>query len=55
MKRIFQVGDQYFETKSAAKAARGETQFTVAKGPDHWAFGVKKVGTTHSNQPKKKK
>ena len=57
-KRLFQVGNDYFTAKADAKAARGPytpSGPTVAKGPDHWAFGVKKVGTTHSNSPVKKK
>lgn len=57
MKRLFQVGDEHFDSKPAAKAARGK--FVpggphVTKGPDHWSFGLRKVGTTHSNAPKKK-
>lgn len=57
MKRLFQVSGEYFDSKQAAKAARGEFKpggAHVTKGPDHWAFGVHKTGTTHSNAPKKK-
>lgn len=48
MKRIYQVGDQCFETKSAAKDFRGqptkkaedkhpaEYAQAIRKGPDHW-------------------
>lgn len=57
MKRLFQVGNEFFESKKAAKAARGEYKpggAHVTKGPDHWSFGVRKVGTTHSNAMRKK-
>jgi hypothetical protein len=41
MKRLFTVDGQHFESKSAAKAARGPKneagnyKHTVSKGPDH--------------------
>jgi hypothetical protein len=57
MKRLFQVGGEYFETKVAAKAARGPAADgkVVSKGPDHWSYGLKGTTTTHSNAPKKRK
>lgn len=51
MKRLFQVGDQYFDSKADAKAARGtytppkadekigKFERYVSKGPDHVHFG----------------
>jgi len=51
MKRLFQVGDQFFDSKVDAKAARGaytapkadekigKFERYVAKGPDHVHFG----------------
>lgn len=51
MKRLFQVGDQFFDNKADAKAARGEYtapkadekigkfERYVSKGPDHVHYG----------------
>lgn len=47
MKRLFKVNGEFFATKAAAKAARGEPvgenqdgspvyRHTVETGPDHW-------------------
>jgi hypothetical protein len=62
MKRIYQLNTtpvQYFETKEAAKVARGAKvpakddkpehyKFTVSKGPDHPKFGERANERTHS-------
>jgi|APCry1669188910_1035180.scaffolds.fasta_scaffold39319_4 hypothetical protein len=46
MKRLFKVNGEFYASKAAAKAARGERvngpdgapvyKYTVQTGPDHW-------------------
>ncbi len=39
MKRLFKVGDIYFETREAAKEhllKHGLTRAYIRRGPDHW-------------------
>lgn len=59
MKRLFVVyqgGENFFASKKEAKTFRdsenlkiGKPILKVGKGPDHFLFGVKKIGKTHSH------
>ena len=57
MKRLFEVNGEFFETKVAAKAARGDkTQegnypHRVSKGPDHDGNHGHKVPATRHRAP----
>lgn len=58
MKRLFTVNGKHFDSKADAKAERGkfiQGGSCVSRGPDHWRFGLKRTGTTHSNQALKKR
>jgi hypothetical protein len=55
MKRLFQVKNEFFEEKKEAKKFRDANGGVVSKGPDHWRFGIKLSGTTHSNGNVKRK
>ena len=52
MKRLFECNNQYFESKSLAKAARGDRneagnyKYKVSKGPDHIGNHGKTVPAT---------